>query len=118
MGEMDRARLQKVSCPILYLAGTEDDFMPGAHQLFEWRPENSCLVEINGADHFLFAVDLCSSPVLAGSQPTSCTEWAFATADKTNALIAEFIEAMADRTDLPDLESLRGFDPKFFVSVQ
>lgn len=106
--------IQQVPCPVFYLAGTEDGLCPYVRNLFEWRPENACLVEINGADHYLFAVDLCTSPIIAAWQPDSCTEEALNRADAVNALMVEFIEVMASTGNLPEIESLESFDPDLF----
>jgi dienelactone hydrolase len=114
VGELRSTDLQKVNSPILYMTGTEDDFLPGTRDLYTWRRERSSMVEILGADHFLFAVDLCASPLLAGSQPTSCTEDAYGTANRVNALVVEFIAKMGRTTALPDVGSFQSFDPKFF----
>ena len=114
VGEITEKRMRKVTSPVLYLAGTNDDFLAGTWELYGWRPENSRMVEINSGDHFLFAVDLCTSVVLAQSQPTSCTDQAAVIAGKTHAVVVEFIAAMTEDDRMPDVELFRSFDPKFF----
>ena len=116
-GDLREECMKQVSCPVLYLVGTEDDFLPNVYQLSSWCPGSSCLVEIEGANHYLFAADLCRSPVLSTLFLGSCTEESAVAGDKVNALMAEFILKMTVTPELPALEGLETYDPELFNVV-
>lgn len=118
VGELSEERMCCVTCPVFYLVGTEDVLLTEVRQLYDWRPSNSRMVEIKGADHYVFALDLCGSPILSAWQSGSCTESALMTASKTNELIVEFISAMTATAEIPMLEDLSSLDPDVFTVVK
>jgi predicted dienelactone hydrolase len=118
VGELTEERLQNVACPVFYLAGTDDALYPNIRRLYDWRPENSRMVEILGADHYLFAADLCSSPVLAAMYPGTCGEAKIATARKANELTVDFITALTTTNRVPRIENLASYSPDQFAIVR
>jgi len=118
VGELTEERLQQVSCPVLYLASTEDALYPDIRRLYDWRPTNARMVEIVGADHYIFAADLCSSPILSAMYPGTCGESTIGTAKKVNELTVEFIAALAGTNETPMIEDLECYSPDVFIIVR
>lgn len=118
VGELTEDRLQNVACPVFYLAGTEDALYPNIRQLYDWRPSNSRMVEIVGADHYIFAADLCSSPILSAMYPGTCGEDTIASARKANELTVDFIAAIAATNRVPRIENLDSYSPDLFAVVR
>lgn len=106
VGELSEARLQAVSCPVFYLAGTEDSLYPYIRRLYDWRPRNSRMVEIVGADHYIFAADLCSSPVLSAMYPGTCGESTIDTAKRAGELTVDFVATLTETHEVPRIEEL------------
>jgi predicted dienelactone hydrolase len=117
VGELTEDRIQQISCPVFYLAGTSDILCPEIRNLFEWRPADSRMVEIVGADHYIFAVDLCSSPVLSALHPGSCEQCTLDAAQRVNELTVEFISALAATKEVPEIEELESYSPELFTVV-
>lgn len=118
VGELSEERLQNVACPVFYLAGTEDALYPNIRRLYDWRPDNSRMVEILGADHYIFAADLCSSPVLSAMYPGTCDDAKIATAGKANELTVDFITALTTTNRVPRIENLASYSPDLFAIVR
>ena len=118
VGELTEVHLQQVSCPVFYLAGTEDALYPSIRRLYDWRPTNSCMVEIVGANHYIFAADLCSSPVLSAMYPGTCDERSIDAASRSNALTVDFIAALTATNKVPRIESLGSYSPDLFAVVR
>jgi len=118
VGELTEQHLQQVSCPVFYLAGTEDALYPDIRRLYDWRPANARMVEIVGADHYVFAADLCSSPILSSMYPDTCGESMIDAAKRANELTAEFIYVLTATKRVPRIESLKSYSPDFFNVVQ
>lgn len=114
VGDLCEERIRRIRCPVLHVVGADDVLCPEVHQLFDWRPANARLVEITGADHYLFAVDLCSSPVLSAWQPNSCADCNVTKATKANELVVDFVVTLTERGVLPRVEELSSYDPALF----
>ena len=118
VGELTEERLQQVSCPVLYLASTEDALCPDIRRLYDWRPSNARMVEIVGADHYIFATDLCSSPILSALYPGTCGESTKDIAKRANALTVEFIAVLNATNEVPMIEDLECYSPDIFSIVR
>lgn len=118
VGELDEERVQQVECPIFYLAGSEDALYPHIRRLYDWRPANSRMVEIVGADHYIFAADLCSSPVLAAMYPGTCGESSIDAAKRANGLTVDFIAALTATNKVPRIDELESYSSDLFTIIR
>jgi len=115
VGKLTEDQIRRISCPVLYLAGTEDSLHPRIRLLYDWRPDNSRMVEIVGADHYLFASDLCSSPILSAVHPGSCDEDTIEIARRVNELTVDFICHITATNKVPKIENLDSYSSDIFT---